>query len=220
MAAILQISLKHSLFSGKREGNSGTMVGVANFLFSENAGAAARWEFSLLSGNAVAASRPNTVHLTPGCARPLSPRRSSRRGERVGVRGRCLSGLRGYHRIRRCYLRDTTSRAVHAGTCPSPQPSPHREERRGEAARELPGRVNSVASRPDCGRVESRVVVVGWATPPGPASAGPNDRLHVPIVAAGGHGAKRAPLPTLRRPNRTGIRSENALARRAMATVA
>ena len=76
----------------------------------------------------IAGPRPNTVHLTRGCARPLSPRRSSRRGERVRVRGRYPPGLRGDL----LQLPKTIGRAVCAGTCPSPQPSPHREERWGE----------------------------------------------------------------------------------------
>ncbi len=64
-----------------------------------------------------------------GCAHPLSPRRSSRRGERVRVRGRAREGQRGT--IRGCWREDRFESSAR-DPCPSPQPSPRRKERWGE----------------------------------------------------------------------------------------
>ena len=54
-----------------------------------------------------------------GCAHPLSPRRSSRRGERVRVRGRARESQRGT--IRGCWREDRSS--CLRGT-PAPHPNP------------------------------------------------------------------------------------------------
>jgi hypothetical protein len=60
MAAIFQISLKPSPFSGKPSRNSGAMVRAANSLISGNAGAAFPGAFSRLSGKAGRAATGTT----------------------------------------------------------------------------------------------------------------------------------------------------------------
>ena len=107
-------------------------------------------------GSRRGAIRPLPSARRSGRARSLSSRRSSRRGERVRVRGRARENPE-----HRCVPHSYKRRKVQPSERirPSPQPSPHREERWGEgdARRSLRGAMSSRARSPDVTAFETLV---------------------------------------------------------------